>query len=1009
MKSNKLTTFRKNSIRLAIQSSLLSGMLLASTQANALEEKTQITEQDVEKITVVGSQIRGAAISEALAVSIMSSEDIEGLGVDSGAELMSMMPENGMSFLNEIGNSAGGVNAARGDVGAYNLRNLGTGNTLILLNGRRLVNSATYQVESVGGSNVPVSAVNTNTIPTVGLRQVQVLRDGASAIYGADAVAGVVDHILKSNFEGFTIKGKYSDFDNFSSPSKKITIEAGKYFNEGRTNVSGFFSYYDRDKISATDQDRWLVGDLRELLPDDSPWKTNAGFRNTHAHSIYGQFDIIPGDEGQLDDNGITDSSGEFETYPIGDSRCEYTINEHICGAKDGQGTFRQNLNLKRDLRSDLTRANAFVFINHEFENEIESFTELSYYKSTTTMSRHSNRLLTSSKLRVAADNYYNPFGPVGSVNRLPESLVGAFPDEGLELAMDSYRWDELPRIVDNDGETFRLLQGFRGYMGEWDWESAISYSKATKEDITHNRVSNILMQEALNDTTAAAYNPFSGGVDSNIERALIDVKRLGETELTTFDVKFSNPEIYTLPAGDVALLVGAEWRQETFKDDRDDRLDGTIDFTDHEGDHYPYVSDVINSSPTPDNEGKRQVTSLFTELQIPVLDNLDVQAAIRYESFDDINQDTTVGKVAFGYRPFEPLLVRGSWSQAFRAPNLVTVNEEFVARSVTRTDYVCQYAADFGGDPGNDVLDCRDLVQRIASGSNQLKAEQSTNTSIGLVWTPTDNLSITLDFWSIEKEDTIGLFGAENHSLLDLVLRLENGNGNCAGANGNPAVTRSVIEDDAEASAIYTAAGLCPDGFFEQVTDEYKNLDTRTVEGHDLAIYYNIDTKYGTFDLKYNGAFIDTYEQSAGGALAILNGAVESGLIPANYPVNGFDDLVGKDGNQDQRHTARFRWHKEAWGVSLNMLKVGSYYDSSKTLLSDDGVETKYIVPSMTTFNGSIDYKFDMAGTNSRMRIGVKNLTNERAPLFDSYFGFDEDAHSDYGRSYYVEMRSSF
>ena len=155
-----------------------------------------------------------------------------------------------------------------------------------------------------------------------------------------------------------------------------------------------------------------------------------------------------------------------------------------------------------------------------------------------------------------------------------------------------------MPRIVDNDGDSYRFLQGFRGVLDDWDWEAAFVHSKSEKTDITHNRISNTLMQEALNDSTSAAYNPFSAGVDTNIERALIDVTRISEAKLTTFDVKFSNPDIYELPGGSVGILIGAEYRRESFNDDRDDRLDGTIVFTDWEGDTYPYVSDVVKFKP---------------------------------------------------------------------------------------------------------------------------------------------------------------------------------------------------------------------------------------------------------------------------------------------------------------------------------------------------------------------------------------------------------------------------
>jgi iron complex outermembrane receptor protein len=1003
MKNKILTKFKKKPLITAIQSSLVSGLLFASSQTYAFEEDIQSAEE-VEVITVVGSQIRGAAISDALAITVVTAEDIEALGIDSGDELMSYLPENGQNFFNETGNIGGGVNAARGDVGAYNLRNLGTGNSLVLLNGRRLVNSATYQVEQVGGSFVPVNAVNSNTIPVVGLQRVEVLRDGASAIYGADAVAGVVNHVLKSNYEGFTIRAKASEFDNFSRGSESFSIEAGKDFNDGKTNISTFVSYYDRDRISSLDDERWSDSDFRSRIPQDSLWAGDTSFRNNTPNSLYGQYDIVPGNEGDLDNNDLTDSNGEFETFPIGDERCQYTINDTICGGEDGQGTYRHNYNqIGRDLRSDLERTNIFMFINHEFDNEVESFTELSYYKSTTNITRHASSSFSTSKLRVSKDNYYNPFGAIGSVNRLPESLTGTFPDEGFDLTIDNYRYAEKPRVVDNDGETYRFLQGFRGMVGEWDWESAVSYSKAEKEDITHNRVSNTLMQEALNDSTSAAYNPFSGGVNSNIERALVDVERISETELTTFDVKFSNPEIFTLPAGDVGLLVGFEWREETFKDERDERLDGTIVFTDWEGDEYPYVSDIVNSSPTPNNGGKRQVTSLLTELQIPVFDTLDVQAAIRYENFDDIEDSTTVGKVAFGWRPHDTILVRGSWSQAFRAPNLVTVNEEVVARNNSRTDWACRYAADFGGDPEQDTLDCTNSIQRIAQGSDDLKAEESTNTSIGFTWSPIDNFSITVDYWSIKKEDTIGLFGEANHTLLDLVYRLENGVNDCENSAVNNAINRDQVgEDEAE---FYGAAGICAAGDIKNINDQYANLDDRTVEGHDIGVYYNIETQIGTFDFKYNGAFLDTYEQEAGGDAKILVDAKNSGLIPESYPVAGFDDLIGKDGNQEKRHSAKIRWYKGSWGASLNAFKIGSFYQSKLTL--DDG--TKYVIPSMTTYNASIDYKFTVAGANSRVRFGVKNLTDERAPLADDYFGFSSDAHSDYGRSYYVDIKASF
>jgi len=650
-------------------------------------------DESLEEIVVTGSQIKGANISDALAVSIVSAQDIEIFGVDSGDELFDLIPENGQNFVNEAENISGGVNSARGDVGAFNLRNVGTGNTLVLLNGRRLVNEASFQTEEVGGSFVPVNSPNSNVIPVFGIERVEILRDGASAIYGADAVAGVVNTVLKNDFEGLNVRLRYADYDNLPRDDQGVAIEWGKAFNGGATNISVFADYFTRDRVNSQDDERWANADFRDRIPADSPFAGSTSFRNTSINNIFGQFDIISGAPASLVTNDITDSNGEFEVFPAGDARCTFDINAQVCGDEDGNGPERFNLNENRDLVSDLKRTNLFMFINHEFDSGLESFTELSYYQSDTNLIRHASAPLSAVRLVLAAENYYNPLGPVGSPNRLPDSVIGTdVPVGGVDVLIDNYRFTEVPRIVDNEADTWRILQGFRGQWGEWDWESALTLSRATRDDVTRNRVSNTLITAALADPTPSAYNPFSGRVvDSNIEQALVDVSRNSESELILLDAKLSKNDLFEGWAGDIGGLIGFEYREESFDDDRDDRLDGTIQFTDNDGDTFPFVSDVVNSSPTADNSGDRDVISLFGELQVPLHETLDLQLALRYEDFSDVG-DTTVGKIAFGWQPIDQVLVRGSWSQAFRAPNLITINEEIVARSNTRTDFACEF-----------------------------------------------------------------------------------------------------------------------------------------------------------------------------------------------------------------------------------------------------------------------------------------------------------------------------
>ena len=236
-----MTTFSKR----PLAASVASAMLLSAASAPLFAQ------QEIDEIVVVGSQIRGAQISDALPVSIMNELDIEALGVNSGDELLEFMAEQGQNFFSESENISGGVNSARGDIGAFNLRNLGTGNTLVLLNGRRVVNSAAYQTESVGGSFVPVNTVNVQSIPVTGLRRTEVLREGASAIYGADAVAGVVNYVMKNDFDGLNVSLRADSYESIGRDDERLTVEWGTNFNQERTNVGASFNFFQRDRVNS--------------------------------------------------------------------------------------------------------------------------------------------------------------------------------------------------------------------------------------------------------------------------------------------------------------------------------------------------------------------------------------------------------------------------------------------------------------------------------------------------------------------------------------------------------------------------------------------------------------------------------------------------------------------------------------------------------------------------------------------------------------------------------------
>ena len=249
---------------------------------------SQIT-REVEDIVVVGSRINNSKLTKILPLTIINSKEIDLLGIDSGDDLFASLVEQGTNKFNDAGNAIAGVNSARGDIGAFNLRNLGTGNTLVLLNGRRLINSPSFQSESVGGSFVPVNSVNTNILPVSGIERIEVLRDGSSAIYGADAVAGVINVITKDNIDGLGIKVKMTEFENFNRSDSQINFEYGSSFNSGKTKISFLYNHYERDPIKAKEDERMGISDWRNFSEiSGTEWETTR-FRRSSINSPYGQ------------------------------------------------------------------------------------------------------------------------------------------------------------------------------------------------------------------------------------------------------------------------------------------------------------------------------------------------------------------------------------------------------------------------------------------------------------------------------------------------------------------------------------------------------------------------------------------------------------------------------------------------------------------------------------------------------------------------------------------------
>ena len=517
------------------------------------------SDPEVEEVVVVGSQIKGASITDVLPVTVISTDDIEALGVSDGDELIDNLVEQGLNFFNEQEQASGGVNAARGDTGAYNIRSMGVGNTLTLLNGRRMVNNAGYQTETIGGDFVPTVTVNTNIIPTNGLDRLEILRDGASAIYGADAIAGVVNNVLETDYVGQSLSIRTTGYDHFDATNTDISFKFGVDLNGGATNVSVFAKHRDRDAISASEDERWYSQNYERYLPADSSF-FGAGLNNT---STYGWFQLDLSGRG-VGEDWHASNDGETEMASATDPRGGSALCALPGAVLTGFGTcmFDTNLGNNRssqrglgDYKGEMQRNQIFVFVNHEFDNGMELFSEIGLYKSDS--SRYiSQGSFKSGIFSISPDYYW--------FSQLPASMN--FPTN-KSVGIDGWRPFNKGRFVNVEKENNRLLVGLRGETeGGWDWEMAVTDSTSESSDVSSDRISYPALYQQFRgaiSTTPDAFNIFDPNWSTNNgDNILVDVRRDDESTLRMFDVKFSHPEIAQLPAGPVSVLIGFEARE---------------------------------------------------------------------------------------------------------------------------------------------------------------------------------------------------------------------------------------------------------------------------------------------------------------------------------------------------------------------------------------------------------------------------------------------------------------
>ncbi|MEO6170872.1 MAG: TonB-dependent receptor [Lysobacter sp.] len=1009
----------------AAKTAALGGGMQATAQAAERDPSRAVSDapaqgrvSTLEGVTVVGTQIKGARSAAILPVATLQAEQIEATGAVSGDDLYRSIPQMGdVSFSGTNGGNSS--NYARGDIASVNLRGLGVGNTLLLINGRRTVLHPTSQADS---QLVPVLTYNANAIPVSNLRRVDVLLDGAAAIYGTDAVAGVVNNVLRDDVDGGTISIQRGIGEGTNLRDFGINGVVGKNSEDLRSNVTLAFNYFNTTGLNSLDQGWTSYADRR---PDfaGTPFAGLLGADNRTTNSPWGNYTAI-GPRVSQGGRFLTTAAGAFHVQPTTNSGCNAAIGNGACIQSGNKATSGVDSNLRDNSQSefplsitpDVSRLNLFATGKHDFDNGVSFFSELGYYEANAKSLQNAVNTISSSRMTVPTSNYWNPFGPTTlpngtpNPNRLSGLNVSA---NGIPVDITSYRF-ERPTRIEVKNTQVRALTGLRGVHLGYDWESALLYSKATVKD-TQEAVSMTLFQRALADSSSNAYNPFCGGCNdwSKLDPFYFKALRASETTLALWDFKVSRPDLFRTWAGDVGMAAGVEVRHETQRDNRDDRVDGTTTFINAIG-GAETPSDMYGVSPTPDTYGSRTVSGLFAELSVPLVSRemdiplvraLDLQLAGRTEHYSDFG-GVTKPKVALGWTVFDSLTLRGSWAEGFRAPNLEQLNATVVSRSNSRTDYI-QCEADVRNGAIANFDSCNHTASTTArrSGNPELKAETSTNTSFGVVFQPQfvpenyGRFSIAVDYFKYEQEGIIGLFGEGNGLILDYLMRKEQG-------SSNPNVVRAT--PNADDIARYQGTGLAPAGRVLYVTDQYMNLQPQTLRGVDYSFNWRSpETRAGRFNVAVNGTHLIEFYRDVSPAIGELLAARDAGVIDASTWISGGGNQIGQNGMPEWKWTGSLTWNYRQFTLGGSSRYNSSFVDTGLS----DAAGNYWQVDSQVLSNVFAKYDFGGEGmfNDLSVKLGVNNVADKRPPLADSSYGYSSSVYQAYPRYFYLNLSKSF
>jgi outer membrane receptor protein involved in Fe transport len=1005
-----------------------------ATEVSALDANARKAPADkdivsLQNFVVTGSNIKRLDLEKIVPITVLDQDAMTArqalLPVDMLTALPSVvnLPENETRL---------GSSGARGDNANINLRNLGATGTLILVNGRRMaINPMTAGLSQ---------AVNVNQLPTQGIERIEVLRDGASAIYGSDAVGGVINYVLKREFNGAEVTLRQGFTEAGGGQSTQATFTFGTSFAGGRGRLFGTIEGLYKEAIFLRDRDFSATSNLSARVP--APFNTPGGrFDARTARGHYPIFRV-----------GTATSSNYFR--PVNGTPALTTVAPTFAANPE----FYLDLNQFGMASPRMARGNSYFSGEFDVNERVTAFADFSYYKADSTMVRQPLALNapTSDKLGVMAiDNPYNPYGARFY------SATGAPNADGTPRLTGAPRTVSIVSVtlpdlavekISTTADVVRYSAGLRGKLGQtWTWETSGFYNQVNGEDKAYPDVRESLLLAALQRTDATAYNPFGytfkvvGGAvvadqpytnpASVVDSFAAVFAREAEASIASGDLRVTG-RLLRWWGGDIQGSFGGEYRQDKLADKRppfsgENPASSGLATTDN---------DFLLHPPRPDVIGDRDIASFYAEVAVPLVgaerrmplvNTLEFTASARHERYSDFG-DTTKPKVGVNWRPFSWLMLRGSYNEGFMAPSLAAL--------FTSPRWTISAGAGDIDTYRNPVTNEGAYVQRTYFGGNpNLKASESEGKTYGVVIDVPGikGLSVTADHWRIQRTDLLGQrstaqIRASDVALLQAYTKEQLAAGKPIGAidlgsgtaayKGDPDVVRyAVTPEDTAAFAPYNAANpgnqQAVAGKIFSVNQPFINVATSDQEGVDFGLRYVLP------QLPFGHVVLNS-EWSC----LVRSRSVQR---PANLPAIENNDL-NVNGASRWRGSSNVAWRRGAWTANLGAYYVGPSQDSGATTTAAlyeslgrpayiakhytaGAFAYRYLMGSTLTYNLSLGYRFENRARSwlrgTRVRVGLVNLTDVAPPIASGGFGYSPGVSQNLlaGRSWTFEFAKSY